>query len=110
MLVENNAALDDFMYYKEKEYPLGNEKRDGEDNQRDLIAKSSNNKRLKDMFFRYTSQDRLFENELLSLYMKLRLVNKSFPLINLYQTSNIITRVFQTIIYFIHLMISWTMH
>ena len=41
---------------------------------------------------------------------RLNLMNKSSLLVNLYQISNIITRISRTIILFIHSMISWTMH
>ena len=54
ILVENNTASDYSIYHKEEEYPLGNERQDGKDNQRDLVAKSSDNKRLKNLFFRHT--------------------------------------------------------
>lgn len=64
MLAENNNASDYFIYYNRKEYPLGNKKKDIREDQRHLVGKSLDNKNVKNMLPRCTSQDELFASKL----------------------------------------------
>lgn len=69
ILVEDNNALDYFIYYDEKKYLLDNKKQDIKKDQKNLINKSSDSKSVKNMLFRHTHQDELLINEL-SLSLK----------------------------------------
>lgn len=65
MLAEDNNASDYFIYYNKKKYPLGNKKKDIREDQRHLVGESSDNKNVKNMLPRCTSQDELFASKLL---------------------------------------------
>lgn len=102
--------LDYSIYHKKEEYPLGNKKQDGENNQRNLVAKSLDNEMLRDMLSGCIPQDGLFVSELSSFLREVRISEYEFSAGKPVSDINIITQVLRIIILFICLMISWTMH
>lgn len=47
MLAKNDFILDYFMYYDKEEYSLGNKVQDVQEDQEDLVGKSSNSKSIR---------------------------------------------------------------
>lgn len=79
MLAENNDALNYSIHYKEEKYPLGNKTSDDEEDQKNLLDKSSDNKSVRDMLPRHTPQDGLFASELSSFLREVRFSKQEFP-------------------------------
>ena len=72
ILAEDDNASDYFMHHKEEEYPLGSKKQDIEEDQRNLVGKTSDNESVKDMLLRHTPQNGLLGSESLSSLKKVR--------------------------------------
>lgn len=110
MLAENNAALDYFMHYEEEEYPLGKKKQVDKDNQKDLVAKSFDNKSLKDMLSGNISQDELLTSELSWSSRGVRFNEREFPADKLVLDIKYHHPGFQIYNPFIHLIINWIIY
>lgn len=79
MLAENDNALTYFIHHKEEKYPMNNKGQDIEEDQRDLISKSSDNKSVKNILLIRISQDELLGSELSLSLRKFRFNEKEFP-------------------------------
>ena len=106
---EDDDALKNFGLYRNEESIL--KEQEMEKNYRDLVSKSLDTEiRARDGFLGHTLQARLFASRLSSFSKEVRFRKRSSSLLNLYQSSNIITRVPRMIILFIRSIINWTMH
>ena len=72
MLAEDDNTSDYFMHQKEEEYPLGNKRQDVEENQKNLVGKSSDNKIVKNIQSGHTPQNGLLGSESLSSLREVR--------------------------------------
>lgn len=63
MLVKDDNVLDSFIHHNKKKYSLGNDGQNVEEDQKNLIGKSLDNKSIKNILFERISQDGLFANK-----------------------------------------------
>ena len=63
MLAEDDNTSDYFIYHNKEEYPLGNEGKDVEEDQRDSVGKSSDNKSVRNILLDRIPQDGLLVSE-----------------------------------------------
>ncbi len=77
MLTEDNNTSDHFIYHKEEEYPLGNERQEIRENQRNL-GQSSDNESLKNILPRYTPQAGLLRSQSSSSLWEVRFIDQEF--------------------------------
>lgn len=79
MLSKDKVVLDYSIDHKEEIYLVGNKKQDSKDNQIGLVAKSSDNKSLRNMLFGRIPQDGLFACQLSSSLREIRFSEQKFP-------------------------------
>ncbi len=78
MLVEDDNTSDHFMYHEEEEYPLGNNKQEIREIQRDSVGQSSDNESLRDMLSGRIPQAGLLGSESSSSLREVRFKDQEF--------------------------------
>ena len=79
MLAKNGNASDYFFNHKKNKYSLGNKKQNIEEDLKNLVGKSLDNKNIKNMLFRYILKDWLFINKLSSFLKEIEFNKQEFP-------------------------------
>ncbi len=102
---EDENTSDNFGLHEDEESILEEQNIEG-DHRYSVGESSDTGSHARDSLSGRTPQDGLLASELSSSLRSLGFVNRSSPLVYLYQISNIITRVSRTIIFFIRSMIS----
>lgn len=102
---KDDNTLNNFGLYKDTESIL--KEQDIVNDHKDLISENLDTRtHIKNKLSGYTPQDELFRSESSLFLRKLGLIKKNFPLVHLYIISNIITKDYKIIIFFILFMIS----